>query len=89
MSNWNSGWRRLVDWDSYNKCYLYKNKHILPLTYKEQIEMPMHLQNEYYWDEIARIDAEIDSDNRIDSKPFDYNNSAQKAFDDWWKLVQS
>ena len=88
MNNWSSGWRRLIVWDDTNKYYLYKDRKILPLDFIERQKMPLHLQNEYYWDEIERIDAVIDSNNRIDSKPFDYNNSAQKAFDDWWKMVE-
>lgn len=56
MNNWSSGWRVLVVWDTKNRYYLYKNNKILPLSYQEQRDMPLHLQNEYYWDEINRID---------------------------------
>ena len=53
--NWGSGWRKYVYWDEVNKIYIYKGQQIIPLSFKEQCEMPVHLQNEYYWDEIKRI----------------------------------
>jgi hypothetical protein len=42
VDNWKSGWRKLVEWDSIKKVYIYKGKEILPLSYKEQYEMPLH-----------------------------------------------
>ena len=54
--NWSRNWRKLVEWDNENKVYIYKWHKIYPLSYKEQIEKPMHLQNEYYWGEISHIE---------------------------------
>lgn len=56
MNNWGGGWRKMVKWDNHNKLYMYKGRKVYPLSYKEQIEMPVHLQNSYYWGEIAHID---------------------------------
>lgn len=56
MDNWNRGWRKIVEWDKVNQIYKYKGKEIVPLSYNEQVKMPIHLQNEYYWGEINRID---------------------------------
>ena len=55
MDNWSRGWRKLVEWDSINKVYLYKGYKIIPLSYSDQIKLPNHLQNEYYWGEISHI----------------------------------
>lgn len=59
MDNWSKGWRKLVEWDSINKVYLYKGYKIIPLSYSDQIKLPNHLQNEYYWGEISHIDNVI------------------------------
>lgn len=84
MSNWNSGWRRLVTWDANSKCYLYKDKQILPLSFKEQRDMPTHLQNEYYWDEIKRIDhlEDLKSKETILDTP---ENSVDEVLDSLFK----
>lgn len=87
MSNWDSGWRRLVTWDANSKCYLYKDKQILPLSFKEQRDMPIHLQNEYYWDEINHIDK-IYTLNNDDINEYN-ENDVQEAFNEWWQLVES
>lgn len=60
MNNWSSGWRKSVEWDEESKMYSYKGYMILPLSYLERRDMPTHLQNEYYWDEIKRIDRIIE-----------------------------
>lgn len=59
MDNWSRGWRKLVEWDSINKVYLYKGYKIIPLSYSDQIKLPNHLQNEYYWGEISHINNVI------------------------------
>ena len=56
MDNWSNSWRKLVEWDKEKKVYMYRGHKIVSLSYKEQCEMPLHLQNNYYWDEISIID---------------------------------
>lgn len=75
MNNWSSSWRKLVEWDEDVKMYSYKGYMILPLSYLERRDMPNHLQNEYYWDEIKRIDRiiELESKKEQDKKEFDFN----------------
>ena len=63
MDNWSRGWRKLVEWDSINKVYLYKGYKIIPLSYSDQIKLPNHLQNEYYWGEIRHIDNVLKNKN--------------------------
>lgn len=55
--------------------YSYKGYMILPLSYLERRDMPNHLQNEYCWDEIKRIDRiiELESKKEQDKKEFDFN----------------
>ena len=86
MNNWNSGWRTLVTWDDIEKVYKYQNHNIIPLTYDEQITMPIHLQNEYYWGEIQLINNVLKFNDNIEG--YDYNTSSQKAFDEWWSMVE-
>lgn len=78
MNNWSSGWRKLVHWDEEVKMYSYKGYMILPLSYLERRDMPTHLQNEYYWDEIERIDRIVELEGKEeqeekDKKEFDFN----------------
>lgn len=75
MNNWSSGWRKLVEWDEEGKMYSYKGCMIFPLSYLERRDMPTHLQNEYYWDEIKRIDRIIELENKDeqDKEEFDFN----------------
>lgn len=75
MNNWSSGWRKSVEWDEESKMYSYKGYMILPLSYLERRDMPTHLQNEYYWDEIKRIDRiiELESKDKQDKEGFDFN----------------
>lgn len=75
MNNWSSSWRKLVKWDEDVKVYSYKGYMILPLSYLERRDMPTHLQNEYYWDEIERIDriVELESKDKKDKEEFDFN----------------
>lgn len=75
MNNWSSSWRKLVEWDEKVKMYSYKGYMILPLSYLERRDMPIHLQNEYYWDEIGRIDKiiELEGKEEQDKKEFDFN----------------
>lgn len=75
MNNWSSSWRKLVEWDEKVKMYSYKGYMILPLSYLERRDMPTHLQNEYYWDEIGRIDKiiELEGKEEQDKKEFDFN----------------
>lgn len=86
MNNWNSSWRTLVTWDDIEKVYKYQNHNIIPLTYDEQITMPMHLQNEYYWGEIQLINNALKFNDDI--KEYDYNTSCEKAFDEWWNMIE-
>lgn len=86
MNTWGNGWRKLVTWDKVNKQYLYKDSTILPLSYSEQISMPLHLQNEYYWDEITRIDNICNLQTNLKDNN---ENDVQKAFDEWWQLIES
>lgn len=86
MNNWNSGWRTLVTWNDTEKVYKYQNHDIIPLTYDEQITMPIHLQNEYYWGEIQLINNVLKFNDNIEE--YDYNTSSQKAFDEWWSMVE-
>ena len=75
MNNWSSSWRKLVEWDEEIKMYSYKGYLILPLSYFERRDMPTHLQNEYYWDEIERIDkiVELEGKDEQDKEEFDFN----------------
>lgn len=85
MDNWSRGWRRLVDWDSENKVYIYKGHKIYPLSYKEQIKMPTHLQNSYYFGEIEHIDRIVKEEER----PYDRNGQKelQEALDMFFESV--
>lgn len=77
MDNWKNGWRKLVTWDKTKKVYIYKEKEIFPLSYKEQYEMPLHIQNSYYWGEIAIIDERIECEKKYleqsQHEPFDFD----------------
>ena len=78
MNNWSSSWRKLVEWDEKVKMYSYKGYMIIPLSYLERRNMPTHLQNEYYWDEIGRLDKIIELEGKEekeeqDKKEFDFN----------------
>lgn len=85
MDNWSGSWRKLVTWDNENKVYIYKGHKIYPLSYKEQIEKPTHLQNSYYWDEIQHIDKVIKERERI-SDP-DGQKKLQEAMEIFWESV--
>ena len=83
MDNWSRGWRKLVEWDNVNKVYIYKGHKIYPLSYKEQIETPVHLQNQYYWGEIAQIDRIIEAE----EKPSNTNRqTAEEALNMLWEF---
>ena len=85
MDNWSRSWRKLVEWDKENKVYTYKGFRIIPLSYHEQVEMPIHLQNEYYWGEIEHIDEVIKS--RENKSNIDGQAETQKAMDIFWESV--
>ena len=85
MDNWSRSWRKLVEWDKENKVYIYKGFRIIPLSYHEQVEMPIHLQNEYYWGEIEHIDEVIKS--RKNKSNIDGQAETQKAMDIFWESV--
>lgn len=85
MDNWSRGWRKLVEWDNGNKVYIYKGHKIYPLSYKEQIEMATHLQNSYYWGEIAHIDRIIEAEEirakNTKTEEIDFNKLIDWMFD--------
>lgn len=83
VNNWGNGWRKLVEWDSVKRVYIYKEKEIFPLSYKEQYEMPLHLQNEYYWSEISMIESRIE----LDKKALEQTQHERKNFDEEWKEI--
>ena len=85
MDNWSRSWRKLVEWDKENKVYMYKGFRIIPLSYHEQVEMPIHLQNEYYWGEIEHIDEVIKR--RENKSNIDGQAEIQKAMNIFWKSV--
>lgn len=86
-ANWNRGWRKLVEWDNVNKVYVYKGNRIYPLSYKEQIEMPTHLQNEYYWGEIAHIDKIVEEEERrTERTPNADGQTAEEALKLLWEF---
>ena len=64
-----------MEWDEEVKMYSYKGYMILPLSYSERRDMPTHLQNEYYWDEIERINriVELEGKDGQDKEEFDFN----------------
>lgn len=62
--SWSRSWRKEVVWDKENKVYLYKGYKIFPLSFQEQTKMPVHLQNEYYWSEINRIEKILEFNNK-------------------------
>ena len=86
MNNWSSGWRKLVEWDNKNKVYIYKGKSIIPLTIKERIAMPVHLQNEYYWEEIKYIEDRLNSFNNKSEEP---SNKIDSTLDMLWNLWEN
>lgn len=87
IDNWKSGWRKLVEWDKINKVYIYKEYEIIPLSYKQQYEMPLHLQNEYYWMEISRIDEVIESKKKsIEQSKFP-QKSIDEQLDEIWEML--
>lgn len=80
--NWSRGWRKLVEWDNNEKVYKYKGHTIFPLSYKEQVKMPLHIQNSYYWDEISRID-------RIEELPkVNGTETAEEGLDFFYKMLE-
>ena len=85
MDNWSRGWRKLVEWDNGNKVYIYKGHKIYPLSYKEQVEMATHLQNEYYWGEIEHINRIIEAEEIRAKNPkeeeIDFNKLIDWMFD--------
>lgn len=85
MDIWSRGWRKLVEWDNENKVYKYKGYNIYPLTYKEQIETPVHLQNDYYWGEIRHIDKVVEERTRPQNQ--NGQKELQEAMDMFWESV--
>lgn len=85
MDNWSRGWRKLVEWDNGNKVYIYKGHKIYPLSYKEQVEMTTHLQNEYYWGEIEHINRIIEAEEirakNTKEEEIDFNKLIDWMFD--------
>ena len=86
MDNWSRGWRKLVGWDNRNKVYLYKGYKIITLSYFDQIKLPNHLQNEYYWGEISHIDNVLKNKNNKNSN-IDGQKELENALDLFWKSV--
>ena len=87
MNNWSRGWRKLVEWDNENKVYMYKGFRIIPLSYHEQVEMPIHLQNEYYWGEIEHIDKVIEIESRENKSNIDGQAELKVAMDIFWESI--
>ena len=87
MDNWNRDWRKLVEWDKENKVYTYKGFQIIPLSYQEQIAMPTHLQNEYYWGEIEHINRVVEERNKPHKTVEEAQAEMQKAMDMFWESV--
>lgn len=85
MDNWSRSWRKLVEWDNKNKIYMYKGFRIIPLSYYEQIEMPAHLQNEYYWGEIEHINRVIDSREKPHKTVEESQAEMQNAMNIFWE----
>lgn len=85
MDNWSRGWRKLVEWDNGNKVYIYKGHKIYPLSYKEQIEMPIHLQNSYYWGEMEHIDRIVKEEERTPNK--NGQKELEEALNMFWESV--
>ena len=71
---------------SINKVYIYKGYKIIPLSYSDQIKLPNHLQNEYYWGEISHIDNVIKNKSNKNSN-IEGQKEMEKAFDLFWKSV--
>lgn len=88
VDNWKSGWRKLVEWDKINKVYLYKGYEIIPLSYKEQYEMPLHLQNEYYWAEISLIEDRIELEKKYAEQSKFPRKTADEELDEIWELLE-
>lgn len=86
MDNWSRGWRKLVEWDNSNKVYIYKGNKIYPLSYKEQIKMPTHLQNEYYWEEIAHIDRIVKEEEGRTHNTNKKTATVEEALNVLWKF---
>ena len=77
-----------VVWDKENKIYFYKGYKIFPLSYQEQIKMPIHLQNEYYWSEIYRIEKILELNNKNQKTNIETNQSdLDEAMNIFWKSV--
>lgn len=57
-----NSWRKLVTWDKEKQMYIYKEHEIFPLSFDEQYRTPLHIQDSYYWDEISRINRQIEID---------------------------
>ena len=75
-------------WDKTNKVYKYKGKEIIPLSHNEQIKMPIHLQNEYYWGEINRIDRieqmkQIEDSRKSNSNVITVDEALEELFLFW------
>lgn len=85
---WSRSWRKKVTWDKENKIYLYKGYEIFPLSFQEQIKMPVHLQNEYYWSEINHIEKILELNNKrakmnIETEQSDFD----EAMNIFWESI--
>lgn len=87
MNNWSRGWRKLVEWDNENKAYMYKGFRIIPLSYREQVEMPIHLQNEYYWGEIEHINRVVEDREKSHKTVEEAQAELKEAMDMFWESI--
>jgi hypothetical protein len=87
MDNWSRGWRKLVEWDKENKVYIYKGFRIIPLSYQQQIEMPTHLQNSYYFGEIEHINRVVEDRQKPHKTVEEAQAEMEKAMDIFWESV--
>ena len=81
MDNWSRGWRKLVEWDNENKVYMYKGFRIIPLSYQEQVAMPTHLQNSFYWGEIEHINRVVEDREKPHKTVEEAQAEMEKAMD--------
>lgn len=76
-------WRKLVSWNNETKMYNYKGHEIFPLSFDEQYSTPMHIQTSYYWDELNRIDKQIE----IEKNNNQMTESVDKSMEYFFEII--
>lgn len=63
--------------------YIYKEHEIFPLSFDEQYRTPLHIQDSYYWDELNRIDKQIE----IEKNNNQMTESVDKSMEYFFEII--